>query len=85
MPQHTRSATLVVLAFALAVAPGARASDVSGAAAEVQAAENPSPSAAGAPYTSAKTCAGCHRLIHQYWSESAHEQGGLRAQAAGHA
>ena len=74
MPQHTRSATLVVLAFALAVAPGARASDVSGAAAEVQAAENPSPSAAGAPYTSAKTCAGCHRLIHQYWSESAHAQ-----------
>ena len=39
-------------------------------------ASNPSPAPASAapsaPYTSAKACASCHRLIHQYWSESAH-------------
>jgi len=37
-------------------------------------APSPSPASApaGAPYTSAKACASCHGLIHQYWSESAH-------------
>jgi len=33
---------------------------------------SPAPPAPSAAYTSAKACASCHRLIHQYWSESAH-------------
>jgi hypothetical protein len=39
-------------------------------------APSPSPATRSAPartpYTSAKACAACHGLIHQYWSESAH-------------
>ena len=59
MRPDTRPATLVVFALALAAAPDARA------------AETPAAASAG-PYTSAKACATCHTLIHQYWSESAH-------------
>ena len=59
MQPDTRPATLVVFALALAATPGARA------------AETPASASAG-PYTSAKACATCHTLIHQYWSESAH-------------
>ena len=70
MRQHTRSETLMVLALTLA----ASFASMPSRAAEAQAAPkaSASPSAPGGPYTSVKACASCHRLIHQYWSESAH-------------
>ena len=70
MRQHTRSGTLMVLALTLA----ASFASMPSRAAEAQPAPNasPSPATPGGPYTSVKACASCHRLIHQYWSESAH-------------
>ena len=69
MRTNTRSAIVRISAVALA----AGLATVPGRAAPVP---SPSPSPASAapagPYTSAKACASCHRLIHQYWSESAH-------------
>ena len=34
--------------------------------------------AAGAPYTSARECAACHKTIHLYWSESEHSRSATR-------
>ena len=77
MRQDPRSVALVLVAIALAAAPASLASGLPGGA-EAQAAGNPSSAASGEPYTSAKACASCHRLIHQYWSESAHAQSATR-------
>jgi cytochrome c553 len=68
MRQDWRSATLMVLGLAMA----ASLASVPGVAAQAPAAPVASSSAPGGPYTSAKACASCHKLIHQYWSESAH-------------
>ena len=70
MRQDWQSATLMVLGLAM-VASIASAPE---AAAQAPAAPvaSTSPSAPGGPYTSVKACASCHKLIHQYWSESAH-------------
>jgi hypothetical protein len=58
----------VALAAGLASALGGAA-----AAAPVPGSSPPPASASpSGPYTSARACASCHRLIHQYWSESAH-------------
>lgn len=59
-------ALLAGLGFAAGGVPAAFAADV--VAADVK----PSPPAARGPYTSAKTCASCHKTIHIYWSESGH-------------
>ena len=70
MRQDTRSAAMMVLGLgmvaSIAIAPGVAAQAPSAPR------SSPPPSAAGAPFTSAQTCASCHKLIHQYWSESAH-------------
>jgi Cytochrome c554 and c-prime len=70
MRQDTRAATMMMLGLAMA----ASFASAPGVAAQAPAAQSssPAPSAPGGPYTSVKACASCHRLIHQYWSESAH-------------
>ena len=70
MRQDTRSAAMMVLGLAT-VASIASAPDVVAQAPAAPVAST-SPSTPGGPYASVKTCASCHKLIHQYWSESAH-------------